>query len=204
MPLHVATHPLIAHKMTRLRDAKTSSTDFRKLLKEITFYLGYEATRELSLQSDPVTTPMNVPFDGHKLAEDVAIIPVLRAGLSMCDGMLDLMPRAAVHHIGMYRQKDSLLPIQYYNRLPKNEKCDVAFIVDPCIGRFHNSQSHIYIGAVDPTLSANGMILPGIGDAGDRQFRTPSDHVAESEAPATPGKRARDADDSHGKSPKKK
>ncbi|RYY83598.1 hypothetical protein EON63_10915 [archaeon] len=65
MPLHVATHPLIAHKMTRLRDAKTSATDFRKLLKEITFYLGYEATRELSLQHDPVTTPMNVSKPHH-------------------------------------------------------------------------------------------------------------------------------------------
>jgi len=237
MPLHVATHPLIAHKMTRLRDVTTNSCDFRRVLKEITFYLGYEATKDISVTSDVVRTPMNVEYNGAKVADNLAIIPILRAGLCMADGMLDLMPRATVHHIGMYRSKDSLLPIQYYNRLPRNERCDVAFVVDPCIATSNTihavvsilkkwgakkivviaaigarqgvnrlAELHpdvdIHIGAVDDELSAEGMILPGIGDAGDRQFRTPME-VVPSLLPAEPvastgveaaatGKRGRD------------
>ena len=81
MPLHVATHPLISHKMTILRDAKTNSNDFRKVLKEITFYLGYEASRTVSTGDVTVTTPMGEPFTGSKVNEKVAIIPILRAGL---------------------------------------------------------------------------------------------------------------------------
>lgn len=212
MPLHMTSHPLVAHKMTKLRDAKTSASEFRRLLKEITFYLGYEATRELTTRVDKIHTPMNVEFDGAKLSDRIAIIPILRAGLTMADGMLELLPNAAVHHIGMYRSKDSLLPIQYYNRLPKNESCDVAYIVDPCIATSNTIHAvvsivkkwgakrivvvsaigartgverlqelhpdvDVFIGAIDETLSESGMIVPGIGDAGDRQFGTPSDEV---------------------------
>jgi uracil phosphoribosyltransferase len=100
MPLHTTTHPLIAHKMTKLRDVKTNSGEFRSILKEITFYLGYEATREIKVSTDVVKTPMNMDFAGSKLAERVAIIPILRAGLGMCDAMLELIPQSAVHHIG--------------------------------------------------------------------------------------------------------
>jgi uracil phosphoribosyltransferase len=100
MPVHAATHPLIAHKMTRLRDAKTSTGDFRRILKEVTFYLGYEASRDIKVSAETVTTPMNMEFTGAKMAEKVAIIPILRAGLGMCDGLLELIPQASVHHIG--------------------------------------------------------------------------------------------------------
>ena len=100
MPLHVATHPLITHKMTLLRDVKTSANDFRKVLREISFYLGYEASRDLKLGQDLIRTPMNMDFEGSKIAENIAIIPILRAGLAMADGMLELMPKAAVYHIG--------------------------------------------------------------------------------------------------------
>jgi len=211
MPVFSATHPLIAHKMTKLRDRKTTANDFRKVLREITFYLGYEATRDVALSPETITTPMNVEFAGSKVRDSIAIIPILRAGLAMADGMLELMPNAAVHHIGMYRQKDSLLPIQYYNRLPKGEACDVAYIVDPCIATSNtmaavvsilkrwgakkivviaaigakagidrlvelHPEVDVYIGAIDDQLS-HGMIIPGIGDAGDRQFGTPCDEV---------------------------
>jgi uracil phosphoribosyltransferase len=210
MPLHAATHPLIAHKMNVLRDAKTSTSDFRGVLREITFYLGYEASRDLKTVSETVTTPMAQPFTGSKIGESIAIIPILRAGLGMCDAMLELFPRAAVHHIGMYRTKDSLIPVQYYNRLPRGEACDVAYVVDPCIATSNTIHAvvnilkrwgarrvvvisaigaragverlleehpdvEIHIGAVDEVLSDNGMILPGIGDAGDRQFGTHHD-----------------------------
>jgi uracil phosphoribosyltransferase len=82
MSVHVATHPLIAHKMTVLRDAKTSPADFRRLLQEITFYLGYEATRDLNTAPVEVKTPMGVVHTGAKVAQNVAIIPILRAGVS--------------------------------------------------------------------------------------------------------------------------
>lgn len=213
MPLYEATHPLVVHKMTLLRDQKTSSHDFRKVLREITFYLGYEATRLVKTSSHEVTTPMGLPFVGGKIAEKIAIIPILRAGLGMSDAMLDLLPRAAVYHMGMYRAKESLLPVQYYNRLPKHETCDIAYICDPCIATSNTVHavcsivrkwapkakiiviaaigarvgvdkllaSHpdidVYIGSIDETLSPDGMILPGLGDAGDRQFGTPSDEV---------------------------
>jgi len=237
MPLHVATHPLIAHKMTRIRDHSTSSHDFRRMLKEITFYLGFEASRDLNVAPSVVTTPMNLSFEGAKLADKVAIIPILRAGLSMAEGMLELMPQATVHHIGMYRQKDSLLPVQYYNRLPKNQSCDVAYIVDPCIATANTIHAvvsilkrwgakkivivaaigarpgverllelhqdvHVHIGAIDDTLSPEGMILPGIGDAGDRQFGTPSDEVPvvlpEITEPVSATKRKRDGEEKNG------
>jgi len=230
MPLHVATHPLISHKMTVLRDVKTGANDFRKILREITFYLGYEASRDLKVTSDPIRTPMNVDFNGSKVAEQVAIIPILRAGLAMGDGMLELMPKAAVYHIGMYRAKESLLPIQYYNRLPKNKVCDVAYVVDPCIATSNTIHAvvsilkrwgakrivviaaigaregvnkllelhptvELYIGAVDDVLSPQGMIIPGIGDAGDRQFGTPNDEIPNLlPAADTPQKRKRDED----------
>lgn len=150
---------------------------------------------------------MNVTYAGSKIGQTVAIIPILRAGLGMSDGMSELIPSAAVHHIGMYRSKDSLLPIQYYNKLPKDKAVDIAFVCDPCIATSNTINAvcniikrwgakkivviaciaaragidnliakhpdvDIYIGAIDETLSAEGMIMPGIGDAGDRQFGT--------------------------------
>ena len=211
MPLFQSDHPLIQHKMTILRDASTSTKDFRSVLKEITFYLGYEATRDLKLQTKNIKTPLT-PFEGSKLAESISIIPILRAGLGMSEPMSELIPTAAIHHIGMYRCKTSMLPIQYYNRLPRDKISDVAFIMEPCIATSNTIHAvinilkrwgckkiivisaigaksgvdrvleehpdvSIYIGAVDEKLSDSGMIIPGIGDAGDRQFGTPNDDV---------------------------
>lgn len=159
-----------------------------------------------------ITTPMDMKFSGSKLSEKVAIIPILRAGLMMSDSMLELMPKAAVHHIGMYRSKAHSIPIQYYNRLPRDNVADVAYVVDPCIASSNTvsavvsilkkwgakrvvviaaiaAQSGInkllekhpdikvFVGAVDSELSETGMILPGIGDAGDRSFGTPIEDV---------------------------
>jgi len=211
MPLFQSDHPLIQHKMTILRDVSTSTKDFRSVLKEITFYLGYEATKELKLQTKNIKTPLT-PYEGSKLAESISIIPILRAGLGMSEPMSELIPTAAIHHIGMYRCKTSMLPIQYYNRLPRDKVSDVAFIMEPCIATSNTIHAvinilkrwgckkiivisaigaksgvdrvleehpdvSIYIGAVDEKLSDSGMIIPGIGDAGDRQFGTPNDDV---------------------------
>lgn len=212
--VHVSSHPLITHKLTLLRNQATKCDEFRRILREITFYLGYEATRNLTTESKVVTTPLNVEFEGGRLAEKVAVIPILRAGLTMADGMLDLLPQAAVHHIGMFRSKISHLPVQYYNRLPRDEACDVAYVVDPCVATSNTlhavvsilkkwgakkivvvaavacrsgvnrlSSDHpdieIFVGALDDQLNDAGMIVPGIGDAGDRQFGTPFEEEPE-------------------------
>ncbi|CAN0029184.1 unnamed protein product [Ectocarpus fasciculatus] len=221
---NVSSHPLIGHKMTVLRDATTSPSDFRRVLKEITFYLGYEATRNLKVSTHVINTPMDLPFNGCKVADKVAIVPILRAGLVMSESILELMPKAAVHHIGMFRSKSHNIPIQYYNRLPKNQACDVAYIVDPCIASSNTVsavvsilkkwgakrvvviaaiaaqsgidkllQNHpdceVFVGSVDTELSESGMILPGIGDAGDRSFGTPLEDVDVVVEDSTPAKK---------------
>lgn len=210
MPVYPSNHPLVQRKMTLLRDKTTNGVDFRRILKEVTFYLGYEATRQLKTIPKDVITPNDVIHPGVSLSQAVAIIPVLRAGLGMSDAMVELMPKSSVHHIGMFRSKHSLLPTQYYNRLPKGEVCDVAYIVDPCIATSNTLQAvcgivkrwgakkiiviaaigarqgvealikahpdiDIYIGEIDETLSPEGMIIPGIGDTGDRLFSPPGD-----------------------------
>lgn len=130
--VHVSTHPVLKHKLTLLRDKTTDSHKFRELLKEITFYLGYEATASLTTHPVEVETPVGAGT-GQKLAERIALVPILRAGLGMVDAMLDLVPSAKIHHIGMYREKLSLVPIVYYNRLPAKVQVDVAVLLEPMI-----------------------------------------------------------------------
>mmetsp|Transcript_8524 Transcript_8524/g.12725 ORF Transcript_8524/g.12725 Transcript_8524/m.12725 type:complete len:253 (-) Transcript_8524:145-903(-) len=247
--INVVSHPVIAHKLTLLRNKDTKPHEFRQLLKEITFYLGYEATRNTATASTDVKTPLGVTFSGTKIAEKIAVIPILRAGITMADGMLDLIPTAAVHHIGMFRSKISHMPVQYYNRLPHDSPCDVAYVVDPCIATSNTihavvsilkkwgarrivviaavgcragvtklSKDHpdisIHIGDLDSELNDAGMIVPGIGDAGDRQFGTPFEEEpdilplgnTDELAVDTTGKRTRSqsGDASTSKSPKKK
>jgi uracil phosphoribosyltransferase len=100
MSVHITEHPLIQHKLTVLRNQKTSNSDFRSVMKEVTFYLGYEATRNLPIKKETISTGMCEAFDGAKIDASIAIIPILRAGLGMGDAMLELIPNAAVHHIG--------------------------------------------------------------------------------------------------------
>ncbi len=109
MPVQIATHPLIHHKLTVLRNEKTSAADFRAILREITFYLGYEATRGLHTVTDQIVTPLGASFEGSKIGDNIAIIPILRAGLGMSDSMLELLPKAAVHHIGKFTINSILL-----------------------------------------------------------------------------------------------
>lgn len=234
MPCHLATHPLLSHKITLLRNEDTQPHDFRRVLKEITFYLGYEATRDLKLAECTIRTPNNVEATGHRISENISFIPILRAGSGMTDGMLDLIPKASIHHIGMYRAKESLMPVQYYNKLPRGQVCDIAFILDPCIATSgtmtatisivkkwgakkivviaaigaqkgvdevlsKHPEVDIHIAAIDSILSSEGMIIPGLGDAGDRQFCTP-DHEDISEL--SPSKRQ--ADHNHAAGSKKK
>ncbi|KAG1704136.1 hypothetical protein DVH05_006147 [Phytophthora capsici] len=127
-----AAHPVLRHKLTKLRDERTDSRVFRQLLREVTFYLGYDATDDLDTTPKKIKTPKG-DHEGAELSTSVAIVPILRAGLGMVEPMLDLLPNATVHHIGMYRNKQSLLPVQYYNKLPKECNVDIAIILEPVI-----------------------------------------------------------------------
>lgn len=134
--VHMSSHPVLSHKLTLLRSSATPPQRFRSVLREITFYLGYEATQR-ALSTKPVSMTVSVrenehvDYTGDQLAEKIAIVPILRSGLGMVEPMLELLPNAGVHHIGMY--KKGLMPVQYYNRLPKKCNVDVVFVLDPCI-----------------------------------------------------------------------
>src|SRR6056297_2789889 len=121
--------------MTLLRDRKTTTRDFRHLMRELTLYLGYEATTEITLKPRVVEGSLG-PVEGQKLTDKIAIVPILRGGLGMVDAMTEILPNAAVYHVGMFSNHRSLsLPIQYYNRLPKEKDkvADLTFVLDPLI-----------------------------------------------------------------------
>lgn len=127
-----SVHPVILHKLTKLRDKDTTNKQFRELLSEITSFMGFAATEDFGLVDLPKSSPL-APFGGKKLKTKVALIPILRAGLGMVDAMLHIFPQADVYHIGMYRKAASVLPVLYYNKLPVEVKSDVAIILEPLI-----------------------------------------------------------------------
>lgn len=119
--LHVLGHPLILHKLTHMRDKDTSTRTFRQLLREISLLMGYEITRNLPLMYEQVQTPL-ATFDAPVIAgKKLAIVPILRAGLGMADGLLELVPSARVGHIGVYRDHATLRPVEYMVKLPEPE-----------------------------------------------------------------------------------
>jgi uracil phosphoribosyltransferase len=204
--LHVSAHPLVAHKLSLLRDRRTEPKKFRELVRELSWLLGYEAMADLTTQPITVETPLE-PMAGAELAPKVGLVPVLRAGLGMVDAMLELMPSAEVWHIGLYRDERSLKPVEYYNKLPDAATVQVCLILDPMLATGGSSAAtvdilkhwgavrikqvsliaapegvatlsaahpdvDIHVAAVDRELNERGYIMPGLGDAGDRQFGT--------------------------------
>lgn len=132
MQIHIISHPLVAHKLTIMRQKDTSSKDFRTLLEEITVLMGYEITRDLPLEDLPIETPIG-PMLGKKLSgKKLGIVPVLRAGLGMLDGMLKLIPSARVGVVGLYRDPVTAKPVEYYCKLPDVEG-RTLIIVDPML-----------------------------------------------------------------------
>ena len=133
--LHVARHPLIAAQLTLLRAAETGPPRFRALLGEVSGLLGYEALADLAVTERAIETPLE-PATGHELAQDVIIVPILRAGLAMVDGLLRLVPGARVWHLGLYRDEATLRPVPYYNRamrrLPEG-RAGRCLVVDPML-----------------------------------------------------------------------
>ena len=131
--LHIVDHPLIAHKLSIMRNKKTGSKDFRQLLEEIAMLMGYELTRDLPLEEISIETPIckmqTKVISGKKLA----IVPILRAGLGMVDGLLSLIPVAKVGHIGLYRDPETHLPVEYYCKLPPDIDERIVILVDPML-----------------------------------------------------------------------
>lgn len=204
--LHVSTHPLIQHKLSLLRDKRTEHKKFRELIREIAMLLGYEATADLLLADITVDTPLG-QAPGRFLQEEVGLIPILRAGLGMVDGIHEMIPGAQVWHLGIYRDEKTLRPVSYYNKLPIDPTVQVCLVLDPMLATGGSAAAAIevlkdwgvkrikfvgliaapegieivtsahpdvpiYLAAVDDHLNENGFIVPGLGDAGDRQFGT--------------------------------
>ena len=130
---HLVNHPLIQHKLTIMRDLNTSSKDFRELLNEIAMLMGYEITRDLPLEDVEIDTPICRATFKRISGKKLAIVPILRAGLGMVDGLMRLVPGARVGHIGMYRDPETHLPQDYYFKMPPNIENRWVIIVDPML-----------------------------------------------------------------------
>ncbi|MEA3377426.1 MAG: uracil phosphoribosyltransferase [Chloroflexota bacterium] len=204
--VHVSAHPLVKHKMGLLRDQRTDPKKFRELLREISVLLTYEATADLATEEVSVITPLGQSNE-RRLVEQVGLVPILRAGLGMVEGVWNSIPNAEVWHIGLRRDEQTLQPIEYYARLPVSPTVDVCLVLDPMLatggsataaidilkewgtrrikfvgviastaGIRHLSDAHpdvpLFLAAVDEQLNDAGLIVPGLGDAGDRLFGT--------------------------------
>ncbi len=202
----VSPHPLVAHKLTLLRDVETNPKKFRELVRELAGLLAYEATMDLSIDPVEVQTPLTTTT-GAILKEKVGLVPILRSGLGMVEGVWEILSSAEVWHIGLYRDEKTLKPVQYYNKLPVMPTVTVCLILDPMlatggsaiatvdilknwgakkikfvgligapegIAALHarHPDIPIHLAAVDDHLNERGYIVPGLGDAGDRQFGT--------------------------------
>jgi uracil phosphoribosyltransferase len=197
---------MVAHKLGRLRNKDTEPKKFRELVREISALLAYEATADLMTNPVTVQTPLT-ETTGLELSEKIGLVPILRAGLGMVEGVWELMPSAEVWHIGLYRDEQTLKPVQYYNKLPIAPTVAVCLILDPMLATGGSAtatvdilkkwgvtrikyvgligapegiqamqKAHpdvpIYLAAIDKNLNERGYIVPGLGDAGDRQFGT--------------------------------
>ncbi|AHG88597.1 Uracil phosphoribosyl transferase [Gemmatirosa kalamazoonensis] len=205
--LVVIRHPLVQHKLTILRDRRTQTKIFKELVDEIAMLMAYEATADLPLDNLAVDTPLEQTMGKQVSGKKLTLVPILRAGLGMVEGILRLVPSARVGHIGLYRDHDTLEPVDYYFKVPSDAAERDFFVLDPMLAtggsavsavaslkragatriRFlclvaapegvrRLSAAHpdvtIYCASLDRELNAQGYILPGLGDAGDRLFGT--------------------------------
>ncbi len=204
--VHESNHPLIAHKLSRLRDKNTEPKKFRELVREIAGLLAYEATADLQTAPIEIETPLE-KMQARQLQEKIGLVPILRAGLGMVEGIWELMPSAEVWHIGLYRDEKTLKPVEYYNKLPIEPRVSVCLILDPMLATGGSATAtaevlkrwgvkkikfvgligapegikamqgahpeiDIHLAQIDDHLNERGYIVPGLGDAGDRQFGT--------------------------------
>ena len=144
--LHVQTHPLILHKLTHMRDKDTSTKTFRQLLREIAQLMGYEITRSLPLSLEEVETPLTKFMAPVIAGKKLAVVPILRAGIGMADGLLDLLPSARVGHVGLYRDHETHRPVEYLVKLPEPEG-RMFILTDPMLATGYSA-----VHAVDALL----------------------------------------------------
>ncbi len=203
----IVDHPLIKHKLTIMRRKDTGPKEFRELLKEITLLLAYEATRHIEIKEVEIETPIARTKGYYIEDKRIVIVPILRAGLAMADGILELLPNASVGHIGIYRDPETLQAVEYYCKLPSLDHTSEIFILDPMLAtgvsalkaielvrdrggkkitfvsliaapegveavRKTYPDITIYTASLDERLNDHGYIIPGLGDAGDRLYRT--------------------------------
>ena len=198
-------HPLVIHKLTRLRDKSTDPRTFRELVREIAVLLTYEATADLKLRPRTIETPL-MPYHGAEMEAQIGLVPILRAGLGMVDGVWELLPASQVWHIGLYRDERTLKPVEYYNKLPVEPTVAMCLVLDPMLATGGSATATVdvlkrwgvtrikFVGLIGApegiarlqaahpevpihlgrsmSLNERGYILPGLGDAGDRQFGT--------------------------------
>src|SRR5437867_8751247 len=131
--LTVLSHPLIQHKLTILRDKRTSTRDFKQLVNEIAMLMAYEVTKDLPLEPLEIETPLERMRGAQVAGKKLTLVPILRAGLGMVDGIAQLIPSARVGHIGLYRDHDTLRPVDYYFKIPGSEVARDFFILDPML-----------------------------------------------------------------------
>jgi len=131
--LHVIEHPLVRHKLTCLRDRHTGTRDFKALVNELAMLMAYEATKDLPLDPVEVETPLERTEGVHLAGKKLALVPILRAGLGMVDGITQLVPHARVGHIGMYRDEHTLEPVDYYFKIPGTEENRLFLVLDPML-----------------------------------------------------------------------
>lgn len=131
--LHIMDHPLVQHKVSVLRDKETGSKQFRELVEEIAMLMAYDATRDLPLEEIEVETPIDVAHTKVLAGKKLAVVPILRAGLGMVDGVLSLVPSAKVGHIGLYRDPETKQPVEYYCKLPLDAEQRLTLVLDPML-----------------------------------------------------------------------
>jgi uracil phosphoribosyltransferase len=205
--LTVLDHPLIQHKLTLLRDRSTSTRDFKLLVSEIAMLMAYEVTKDLPTEAVEIETPLERMTGRMVSDKKLTLVPILRAGLGMVDGVAHLLPTARVGHIGVSRDESSLEPVRYYAKLPGEERDRDYFVLDPMLATGGSATAAVttlktagarrirflcivaapagvrrmldghpdvpvFTAALDRELNAQGFILPGLGDAGDRLFGT--------------------------------
>ena len=168
-------HPLIQHKLSLMRDQETGPKEFRELLNEISMLMAYEVTRDLPLKTIEIETPICRAQTQVIAGKKLAIVPILRAGLGMVDGIMSLVPAAKVGHIGLYRDPETHEPVGFLKKRGcKNIKLVNLIAAPEGVARVQadHPDVDIYVAGMDEKLNDHGYIIPGLGDAGDRLFGT--------------------------------
>src|SRR5215475_12545821 len=182
----VVTHPLVQHKLTLIRDKNRSTKSFRELLKEIGMLLCYEVTRDLPLTDVEIETPLARMIAPRIAGKKLVFAPVLRAGMTFAEGMLDLVPAARVAHIGLYREPETFVAVEYFFKAPSDlgdrlkerggKEIRLVCLISAPQGIERMRGTHpdvpIWTAAIDECLDERAFIVPGLGDAGDRAYGT--------------------------------